>query len=208
MASVAAPAVLALAVSGREGDRGAGSALGDLALRVRDGDALAFDRLMLETQERVVSLAWRMLGNREDALDAAQETFVRVYRHRRRIRGGEDLMGWIYRIAVNVCRDAGRRRRRSPIVVARAPEPAEGARAEQMLLEAERRARVLEALERLPPRQRAALVLRDLEGLTSDEVARIVGSRPGTVRAQIASARASIRAYCERAFGGTGGRTP
>lgn len=201
MSSVAATAPVALAVAGTEKASDASSPLAALAERAREGDGRAFDRLMLETQERIVSLAWRMLGNREDARDAAQETFVRLYRHLGKLRTGEDPMGWIYRIAVNVCRDAVRRRRRSPIAGAAAREPQVPARAEEALLAEERRAAVASALKSLPPKQRAALVLRDLEGLTSEQVARILGSRPGTVRSQIAAARATLRAHCGKVFG-------
>lgn len=205
MSTVAAQAFLTGGVR-RGGEAGhAGGALAALVERARLGDAHAFDRLMLETQEKVLSVAWRLLGSREDARDAAQEVYVRVYRHLSRFRAGEDLHGWLYRITVNVCRDALRRRRRSPIIAVEAPEPSVRASAEETLLLAERRSSVLEALDSLPLKERAALVLRDLEGLSSEEVARILGSRPGTVRAQIASARAKIRAHCERVFrnGGT-----
>ena len=201
MSSVAAQAFLTGAVGGSGEGPGASSALAALVERARAGDAHAFDRLMLETQERVLGLAWRMLGNREDARDAAQETYLRVYRSLGRFRAGSDLMGWIYTIAVNVCRDAARRRRRSPILAIEAPERAESARAEEALLLAERRVSVLAALAALPPKERAALVLRDLEGFTSEEVARCLGSRAATVRAQVASARMKIRAHCERLFG-------
>ena len=82
------------------------SALEALVAKAGEGDARAFDRLMIETQDRVLSVGWRLLGNREDARDAAQETFVRVYKSLARFRAGQDPMGWIYRIAVNVCKDA------------------------------------------------------------------------------------------------------
>jgi RNA polymerase sigma-70 factor, ECF subfamily len=207
MSTVAAQALLTGGVRGGAEAGQAGGAQAALVERARLGDAHAFDRLMLETQEKVLSVAWRLLGSREDARDAAQEVYVRVYRHLCRFRAGEDLHGWLYRITVNVCRDASRRRRRSPIVSAKAPEPFVSASAEETLLLAERRSSVLEALDCLPVKERAALVLRDLEGLRSEEVARILGSRPGTVRAQIASARAKIRTHCRRVFGVEGGGT-
>ena len=206
MSTVAAQAFLNGGVCGGEAGQ-AGGALAALVDRARLGDAHAFDRLMLETQEKVLSIAWRLLGSREDARDAAQEVYVRVYRHLSRFRAGEDLHGWLYRITVNVCRDALRRRRRSPIVAAEAPEPSVRATAEEALLLAERRSSVLDALECLPVKERTALVLRDLEGLTSEEVALILGSRPGTVRAQVAAARAKIRAHCRRVFGADSGGT-
>lgn len=205
MSSLAAPAfVTGGAVVSREGPE-AGSALAALVERAREGDGRAFDRLMLETQERVVGLAWRLLGSREDARDAAQEVYLRVFRHLERFRAGHDFHGWLYRITVNVCHDAARRRRRAPVANGMAADPEQPAEAEEALLGAERWNMLLLALASLPARERAALVLRDLEGLTSEQVARALGSRPGTVRGQIASARVKIRRFCVDLLGGEKG---
>jgi RNA polymerase sigma-70 factor, ECF subfamily len=206
VSSVAAPALVSggarVGWSGTDGL----SPLGALVERAREGDGRAFDRLMMETQERVVGLAWRLLGTREDARDAAQEVYLRVFRHLGRYRAGHDFHGWLYRITVNVCRDTARRRRRMRVVEGPAiPEAGEPARAEEDLLGAERWNRVLEALAALPSRERAALVLRDLEGLTSEQVARVLGSRAATVRGQIASARMKIRRFCVDLIGREGG---
>ncbi|HJW14738.1 MAG TPA: sigma-70 family RNA polymerase sigma factor [Thermoanaerobaculia bacterium] len=205
MSSLAAPALMTGgAGAGRDGADGT-SPLAALVERAREGDGRAFDRLMLETQERVVGTAWRLLGSREDARDAAQEVYLRVFRHLGRFRPGHDFRAWLYRITVNVCRDAARRRRREPVAAAAAREPGSAPEAEQDLLGAERWSRLLGALAALPPKERAALVLRDLEGLTSEQVARVLGSRPGTVRSQIASARMRIRSFCVDLMGLKGG---
>jgi RNA polymerase sigma-70 factor (ECF subfamily) len=195
MSSLASAFVTREALAAPNGRDGI-DALAALVERAREGDGRAFDRLMLETQERVVGLSWRLLGSREDARDAAQEVYLRVFRHLGRFRAGEDFRGWLYRITVNVCRDAARRRRRTPVTDAEPPDPGRPAEAEEALLGAERWERLLEALAALPAKERAALVLRDLEGLTSEQVARLLGSRPATVRGQIASARMRIRRFC------------
>ena len=202
MSSLAVPAlVTGGALVSRDGREGAG-ALAALVERAREGDGRAFDRLMLETQERVVGLAWRLLGSREDARDAAQEVYLRVFRHLDRFRPGYDFHGWLYRITVNVCRDAARRRRRAPLAGPPVVEAGRPPEAEENLLDAERWNRLLEALAALPAKERAALVLRDLEGLTSEQVARVLGCRPATVRGQIASARMRIRRFCVDLVGG------
>jgi RNA polymerase sigma-70 factor (ECF subfamily) len=186
-----------------------------LVSRARAGDALAFERLMILTERRVASVAWRLLGNREDARDAAQETYLRVYKYLARFREGEDFHGWLYRITVNVCRDLARKRRaggeqfdeteierdgqatfenlRSGGHRPHAPLDAESAalRSQQLAL-------IRRALATLPEKERAAVVLRDLEGLSTEEVSRALGSRPVTVRSQVSSARAKIKTYCER----------
>jgi RNA polymerase sigma-70 factor (ECF subfamily) len=195
MSSLASAFVTREALVGRPGRDGI-DALSALVEAAREGDGRAFDRLMIETQERVVGVAWRLLGSREDARDAAQEVYLRVYRHLGRFRAGQDFRGWLYRITVNVCRDAARRRRRAPVSDAAVAERGEPPEAEEALLGAERWSRLLQALASLPPKERAALVLRDLEGLTSEQVARVLGSRPGTVRGHIASARMKMRNLC------------
>jgi RNA polymerase sigma-70 factor (ECF subfamily) len=171
-----------------------------LAIRAREGDDRAFDQLMASTQDRIQALAWRLLGNPDDARDAAQETYLRVYRHLARYRPDHDFEAWLYRIAVNVCRDFRRRRGAGKLrsfdeerTAGRIAEPRSEADSEAMACQGERRRLMLEALAALPPRQRAALVLHDLEGKTSQQVARILGSRPGTVRSQLAAARARLK---------------
>lgn len=202
MSSLAAPAFVTGGAAGSRECRDSGGALAALVERAREGDGQAFDRLMLETQERVLGLAWRLLGTREDARDAAQEVYLRVFRHLSRFKAGHDFHGWLYRITANVCRDAARRRRRRPVANGMKAEPAQPAEAEAILLESERWNRLLEALGSLPAKERAALVLRDLEGLTSEQVAHVLGSRPATVRGQIASARVKIRRFCVGLPGG------
>ncbi len=181
----------------------AGSALSPLsalALRAQAGDDGAFDQLMISTQDRILSLAWRLLGNAEDARDAAQESYLRVYRHLARYRPEHDFEAWLYRIAVNVCKDFYRYRRKRLATrsfdaesVGQIPDSQDDSDFEKSALRRERRRLVLEALATLAPRQRAALVLHDLEGKTSEQVAKILGSRPGTVRSQLAAGRARLK---------------
>lgn len=176
-----------------------------LAARAAGGDLGAFDELMVLTERRVVAIAWRMLGNADDARDAAQEVYLRVFRSLGRYRPEEPFMAWVYRITVNVCHDVGRRRRRyesrhEPIGEEADAGPVSHDDVEGRVLDVQRRELVARALETLPERERAAFVLRDLEGLTTDEVAEVLGTRPVTVRSQVSIARAKIKAYCARAL--------
>jgi RNA polymerase sigma-70 factor, ECF subfamily len=166
-----------------------------LIVKARSGDAEAFESLMVATEGRVLRLAGRILGDRDLARDAAQEVFLRVFKYLRGFRDQEDFRAWLYRITVNVCRDAGRRTSRpGPRVSLEGHELEDGGTGtEASLLSRERVDAVRSALATLSPRERAALVLRDLEGLTSEEVSKVLGSRPGTVRAQVASARTKLR---------------
>src|SRR5437870_10566597 len=79
----------------------------------RSGDSHAFEQIMLATERRIASLAWRILGDAEEVKEALQETFLRLFRHLGRYDERRDFFGWLYRIAVNVCRDLEKRRRRT-----------------------------------------------------------------------------------------------
>ena len=161
----------------------------------RSGDSHAFEQIMLATERRVASLAWHILGDAEEVKEALQETFLRVYRHLSRFDERRDFFGWLYRIAVNVCRDLDSRRRRWRFLpIEHAPE----ARVEQEdLIRKDDVARLMRAIDTLPQKERFAIILRDIEELPTEEVAEILGSSPATVRVQISNARAKIRKLME-----------
>ncbi len=176
-----------------------------LIARAKEGDAAAFDQIIISQQRRVIALAWRLLGNQDDARDAAQESFLRVYKHLNRIDPTKDFSGWLYRIVVNVCRDMARKRIRSnqssleaEIEAGKLREPVSTHNTEAAAMLSQEQALIARALATLTQKERAAIVLRDLEGFSTEEVARILGSRPVTVRSQICSARAKIKAFRER----------
>jgi len=172
-----------------------------LVARAQAGDAGAFDRLLGRHQRRVLRTAWRLLGDPEEARDAAQEVFLRLYRHLHRIDPRRPLAPWLYRVTVNVCRDLGRRRRR-PLPLEEVAEPPDpGADPARRASLAEERRIVEEGLAGLPEKERAALVLRDVEGLATSEVAAILGSSETTVRSQISRARLKVHRHRERHLG-------
>lgn len=179
-------------------------AAAQLMLRAKAGDSTAFDRIIVAHQRRVLSLAWRLLGNQDDARDAAQEAFLRVYRHLEKFDASLDFSGWLYRIVVNVCRDQARKRGNhfssfeAEMEAGTITEPASPHNTESAAMAAEEQAMILRALAQLTEKERAAIVLRDLEGLPTEEVARILGSSPTTIRSQISSARARLKAFRDR----------
>jgi RNA polymerase sigma-70 factor, ECF subfamily len=173
----------------------------DLIRRAQAGERAAFDQLMELHQHRVVTLAWRLLGTREDASDAAQEAFLRVFRHLHKYDARYEFNGWLYRIVVNVCRDLQRQRGRHgglSLDEAAVAQLASGDDSEADALAAQERALLQRALAALSEKERAAIVLRDLEGLPTKEVARLLGSSPTTVRSQISAARQKLKAVHER----------
>ena len=157
----------------------------------RAADDDEFERLMCAHERQVLGVALRLTGNLADAQDAAQEVFLRLHRSRSSLR--EDVGGWLYRVTVNVCSDIGRRRRvRAVVPLERDVVSSEASPDMEASRLADRR-RIDAALLQLGERERAALVLRDLEGLSTAEVAEVLGSAEATVRVQISKARLKLR---------------
>jgi len=181
--------------------------LARLIERAAAGDMVAFDEIMKQSEKRVMRMTWRMLGNEADARDAAQEVFLRMYKYLGRFKQDQPFFAWVYHITLNVCRDVAKKRRQyntqftsletggneaASVISDSHPD------AEQTLIRVQERELIMRAVATLPERERAAILLRDLEGLSTDEVAEIMKSTTTTVRSQISSARQKIRAYCER----------
>jgi RNA polymerase sigma-70 factor (ECF subfamily) len=153
--------------------------------------AQTFERLLRAHEQMVLRLAYRMLGSRADAEDAAQEVFLKLHRNLDRIDPSGGVHSWLYRTALNVCYDKFRRHRHYETV----PELSVTPPQLETLLAAQQREMLQQALQRLPDRERAALVLRELEGLETEEVARLLGVSGVTVRTQVASARKKLKEW-------------
>jgi len=166
----------------------------------RAGDLAAFETVMRQYERMVLLTAMRLLGNIEDAKDASQEVFLRLYRNLDKVEASSNFSGWLYRVTVNVCRDMGRKRTAS-VPMEEAPDLASGADDPQQAATGAERQRVLRmSLRLLSEKERAVVVLRDLEGLSTEEVARALGSSEATVRSQISKARVKMRNFVERYF--------
>ena len=183
------------------------TALALLVERAAAGDKAAFEQIMIHSQQRVMAMSWRILGNEADARDASQEVFLRVYKYLGSFKQDQDFFAWVYRITVNVCRDMLKKRQhesdRFHALEADSSGdileiPFEHEDAEQTLIQAQRRELIARAIATLPFKERASIVLRDVEGLSTDEVARVLKSSSTTVRSQISSARRKIKDYCRR----------
>lgn len=190
--------------------RTAASSVASMIERAKAGDPAAFEQMIDCYQRKVISTAWKMLGNREDARDAAQEVFLRVYKYLGAFRVDQDFAAWLYRIVINVCRDHMRRRGRPDQFTSIEAEHELGnldahANSEDIegaAIRAQQHAMIIRALDTLSKKERAAIVLRDMEGLTTEEVARVLGSTQTTVRSHISSARAKIKKFRDRALMG------
>jgi RNA polymerase sigma-70 factor (ECF subfamily) len=191
------------------------SALAALLQRAAAGDDAAFEQIMIHAQQRVMAMSWRMLGNEADARDASQEVFLRVYKYLKRYDQNQDFFAWVYRITVNVCRDILKQRRHhdARMVPIDAPDdeqvreiPAAKDDVELSLLSRQQHEMIAQAIATLPHKERASIVLRDVEGFSTKAVAQILHSSATTVRSQISSARKKIRDYCRREVMISGGR--
>jgi RNA polymerase sigma-70 factor (ECF subfamily) len=173
----------------------------ELVARSIRGDAESFNQLILRWERPIYALAYRTIGREEDARDVCQETFLRAFRALPRFRGEAKFSSWIYRIALNLCRDWARRERRMPI--AQTPEHvdlmdlASAAGPSESIEDLVGRRNLMRAVERvmatLPEEQRTAIVLKEYHGLTFQEIADLVGCPLSTVKTRLYQGLAVIR---------------
>lgn len=180
--------------------------------RLKRGEALAFEQLVAERTGDIYALLYRLTSDTEEARDLTQETFLRAFQAISKFRGDADLKTWLYRIAINQARNRWRwwrRRRRDATVSLDAPigereqtiatrlEDANSANPEQEALAHERENQLREALQSLRSAYREAVVLRDVEGLTYEEIAAALQINIGTVKSRLARGRLELRRKLE-----------
>lgn len=192
---------------------------GDLGLvrRAQRGEKGAFDLLVRKYQHKVVKLVMRYLRNPADAEDVAQEAFIKAYRALPQFRGDSAFYTWLYRIAINTAKNALVSRNRNPVEFdldlqaveqsqAMQARLADTATPERLLLTEEIRNTVNRAIDALPDDLRTAIVLRELEGLSYEEIAQAMECPVGTVRSRIFRAREAIDRRLSEVFEGGLGR--
>jgi RNA polymerase sigma-70 factor (ECF subfamily) len=173
-----------------------------LVEKVQQGDKRAFDILALKYQNKIIQLIYRYVHDPDEARDVAQEAFIKAYKAIGRFRGDSAFYTWLYRIAINTAKNhlvaSGRRPPKSDID-AQDAEQYEGAAGlkehatpERLLIRDEIKAAVAEAIEELPDELRTAITLRELEGLSYEEIAQTMECPIGTVRSRIFRARDAI----------------
>ena len=179
----------------------------DLVRAVQAGSREAFDQLVLRHQNRVFNLCYRFLGDYQDAKDSAQEAFIKAYRSLKNFRFQSKFSTWMYRIAVNTCKNrvksAAYRHGKRQIPLGNPGGSASGRAAAEMddpagspaeaVLRKERWALIQLAITELPHKQRAVLLLRDVEGFSYHEISTITGIGLGTVKSTLSRARTRLR---------------
>lgn len=175
----------------------------DLAQRHRYGDETAFEEIYERFATMVFNVALRLTGDPEEAADLSQETFLKIHRHLSGFRGRSSLKTWVYRVTVNCCRSRYKRRSgwRSRLIHESEDKleqlPDSRRSPEERALARGAVDRVAKALAEVPSVYREAVLLRDIEGLTYEEIAQVLGLRLGTVRSRIARGRDKLRDLLE-----------
>ena len=173
--------------------------------RVLQGDVNAFEKLVLEYEKSVYAITQRMTGNAEDAADMTQETFIKAYNSLSSFRGDSKFSVWLYRIATNVCLDFLRSRSRKPTVSLSVEDDdgeeveldiADESQSPERLLERGlTRDAVRRGLDALSPEYRQILLLREIQGLSYEEIADALTLEVGTVKSRIFRARKRLCAF-------------
>ena len=184
----------------------------ELVAKSIGGDAESFNQLILRWERPIYALAYRTIGREEDARDVCQETFLRAFRALPGFRGQAKFSSWIYRIALNLCRDWARRERRTPVVqppenidlieLAAATGPADSI--EDLVARRDLMRAVEAVMSTLPEEQRTAIILKEYHGLTFQEIADLVGCPLSTVKTRLYQGLTVVRRQLEKNRGVAG----
>jgi len=174
----------------------------ELVIRVQRGDKKAFDLLVLKYQQKIANLVSRYIRDPHEVLDVTQEAFIKAYRAIPKFRGDSAFYTWLYRIAINTAKNylvaQGRRPPADDVEAETAEQMDVGVRLKEMgtpenhVLSDEITATVQQAIDDLPEDLRTAIILRELEGLSYEEIANAMSCPVGTVRSRIFRAREAI----------------
>ncbi len=174
----------------------------DFIKKCKKGNREAFNRLFEIYQSQVVNIAYSMLSDREDAYDAAQEVFVRVYKNIGSFKEESSFNTWLYRIITNVCSDILRKRQKTSKVISISNMmgedndidiPDDSPTPEENIELTERQRAVKDAISQLREEYRVVITMCDIEGMSYDDIAEMLGIPKGTVKSRINRARSSLK---------------
>jgi len=178
----------------------------ELVAKSVGGDAESFNQLILRWERPIYALAYRVIGREEDARDVCQETFLRAFRALPGFKGQAKFSSWLYRIALNLCRDWIRRQRRAPVMqMPEGIDPGELAAErgpvesiEALVSRRELSAVVEEAMALLPEEQRTAIILKEYHGMTFQEIAEMQGCPLSTVKTRLYQGLTVLRRHLQK----------
>jgi RNA polymerase sigma-70 factor, ECF subfamily len=184
----------------------------ELVARSKTGDTESFNQLVRRWERPIFALAYRTLGREEDARDITQETFLRAFRALPGFKGDAKFSSWLYRIALNLCRDWMRRDRRTPLVAVPegveveqlAAEQGPIASVEDLAARAELTREVAKVMALLPDEQRQAIVLKEYHGLTFQEIADLMKCPLSTVKTRVYQGLTTLRKHLGQRIGPLG----
>ena len=173
----------------------------ELVARSKTGDMDSFNQLVKRWERPIFALAYRTLGREEDARDVTQETFLRAFRALSGFKGDAKFSSWLYRIALNLCRDWMRKERRAPLVAVPEGVDVEQLAAdrgpvetvEDLAARSELSREVARAMESLPAEQRQAIILKEYHGLTFQEIADLMKCPLSTVKTRVYQGLSTLR---------------
>jgi RNA polymerase sigma-70 factor, ECF subfamily len=172
----------------------------ELIRRFKDGNTGAFEELLRKYQDRIHNVCRYLLHDREDAQDAAQDVFLKVYSSLKTYRSDSSLYTWLYRIAVNTCLDYNKKSRPEPFgEESTVDDFPSGQPSAERLYHSKEAGRAIEtALRKLPKKLRAVIVLKEIEGLSYEEIADALQTSVGTVKSRISRAREELRKFLQK----------
>lgn len=169
----------------------------------REGDVDSFEKLIAKHQQKVYNIAYRMMGNEEDAKDAAQEALIKVYKNIGNFRGDSGFSTWIYRIAVNACKDELRKKKHNVVSMDKEMETDEGSfkhefadqslKPDELLEQSELNEIVQSSIQDLPEQNRVAIILRDIQGFSYEDISKVLDCPVGTVKSRINRGRKLLK---------------
>lgn len=173
----------------------------ELVARSKTGDTESFNQLVKRWERPIFALAYRTLGREEDARDVTQETFLRAFRALAGFKGDSKFSSWLYRIALNLCRDWMRKERRAPLVAVPdgvdvedlAAERGPTETVEDLAARSEMAREVAKAMQHLPEEQRHAIILKEYHGLTFQEIADLMKCPLSTVKTRVYQGLSTLR---------------
>ncbi len=178
----------------------------ELVARSMGGDVESFNQLVIRWERPIFALAYRVIGREEDARDVVQETFLRAFRSIGGFRGQAKFSSWIYRIALNLCRDWIRKQKRTPVlqapegvdVIELAADTGPTEPIEDLVARNAMSAVVARVMETLPDEQRTAIILKEYQGLTFQEIADLQGCPLSTVKTRLYQGLMVVRRELEK----------
>ena len=179
----------------------------ELVKKVKNGDVDAFEQIITKYEKKIFGLIYNMLRNENEIEDVAQEVFIKVYKNLDKFHGDSSLYTWIYKIATNLCLDQIKKRKEVIYIDEKLQLddgevefqiPSDEKLQDEIYEQKELKQKLESCIDKLPEKQKAMIVLRDIKGLSYDEIAEILDLKLGTVKSQINRARLKLKELLEK----------